>query len=70
MGPGFESQRDHKAPKKFGAFFMRDASGRNCKARVKARQACLIELERIALQRAKRVKANNPSESVIAKNNP
>lgn len=23
MGPGFESQRDHKAPKKFGAFFMR-----------------------------------------------
>ena len=23
MGPGFESQRDHKAPTKVGAFFMR-----------------------------------------------
>jgi hypothetical protein len=56
MGPGFESQRDHKAPKKFGAFFMQaKASGRNRNARVKARQACLVELERIALQRAKRV---------------
>jgi hypothetical protein len=31
------------------------ASGRNRTARVKARQACLVELERIAVQRAKRV---------------
>jgi len=23
MGPGFESQRDHKAPTQVGAFFMR-----------------------------------------------
>jgi hypothetical protein len=40
MGPGFESQRDHKAPREIGGLFL-------CKT---AKQACLIE--RMSMKKA------------------
>jgi hypothetical protein len=40
MGPGFESQRDHKAPTQVGLFLCEDA-----------KQACLIE--RMSMKKAK-----------------
>ncbi len=62
MGPGFESQRDHKALTKVGAFFMQASERRTERASkakrnagVQATQARLMLPERTAVQRAKRV---------------
>ena len=43
MGPGFESQRDHKASTKVGAFFMPKSVERACNAKEMVTQACLME---------------------------